>query len=218
MSKSFHYVIEHMEDDDETTHALPEWVKLEYSHMLTLIGPSSELHFTSLSSTSIPPLTTYLSSHASSSKAHAHTEPILEWLSTQHIPLGRVCLLDPKAPQVLCPEDSDKFDVFLYGGILGDDPPRDRTGELRKLGFEGRHLREVQMTTDTAVGVTKIVVEDKIPIEKIPYVDFPTITFNKNESIEMPFRYVRDEKGEPILPPGMKEHLKADLDRTIDDF
>lgn len=30
--------------------------------------------------------------------------------------------------------------------------------------------------------------------------------------------YVADENGEPILPPGMKEHLKADLDRTIDDF
>jgi len=44
---------------------------------------------------------------------------------------------------------------------LGDDPPRDRTGELRKLGFEGRHLKEVQMTTDTAVGVSKRVVEDK---------------------------------------------------------
>lgn len=33
----------------------------------------------------------------------------------------------------------------------------------------------------------------------------------------MPFRYVRGQDG-PILPPGMKEHLKADLDRTIDDF
>lgn len=62
---------------------------------------------------------------------------------------------------MLAPEDGDKFDYFLYGGILGDDPPRDRTAELRKLGFEGRHLDTVQMTTDTAVGVTKKVVEDK---------------------------------------------------------
>ena len=43
----------------------------------------------------------------------------------------------------------------------GDDPPRDRTGELRKLGFPTRHLGNVQMTTDTALGVTKIVVQDK---------------------------------------------------------
>ena len=30
--------------------------------------------------------------------------------------------------------------------------------------------------------------------------------------------YVADEKGQPVLPPGMKEHLSSDLDRTIDDF
>lgn len=71
-----------------------------------------------------------------------------------------MCLLDPRAEKELAPEDAGAFDLFLYGGILGDDPPRDRTGELRKLGFEGRHLGSVQMTTDTAVGVTKIVVED----------------------------------------------------------
>ena len=43
----------------------------------------------------------------------------------------------------------------------GDDPPRDRTGELRKHGFPTRHLVPVQMTTDTALGVTKKVVDDK---------------------------------------------------------
>lgn len=36
----------------------------------------------------------------------------------------RICLLDPKAETDLCPDDSNSFDVFLFGGILGDDPPR----------------------------------------------------------------------------------------------
>ncbi|RSH90165.1 hypothetical protein EHS25_001499 [Saitozyma podzolica] len=209
-----------MEGDDAATKALPEWVRLEYSHMLTLVGPSSSVHWTSLSSSSIPPLRDYLSTRPSSTKANLHTEPILTLLPALSPPVdpSRVCLLDPRATEVLAPEDADKFDVFLYGGILGDDPPRDRTGELRKLGFPGRHLGPVQMTTDTAVGVSKIVVEDKIPLDKIPYTDFPTITFNAHESIEMPFRYVKDAAGEPILPPGMKEHLKADLNRTIDEF
>lgn len=70
-----------------------------------------------------------------------------------------------------------------------------------------------------------------VPLDQIKFVDFPTITFNKHESIEMPFRefslpcpthtrvgYVTDANGDPILPPGMKDHLKADLNRTIDDF
>lgn len=131
--------------------------------MLTLVGPSSSVHWTSLSSSSIPPLRDYLSTRPSSTKANLHTEPILTLLPALSPPVdpSRVCLLDPRATEVLGPEDADKFDVFLYGGILGDDPPRDRTGELRKLGFPGRHLGPVQMTTDTAVGVSKIVVEDK---------------------------------------------------------
>ena len=32
----------------------------------------------------------------------------------------RVCLLDPQAEADLAPEDRDKFDVFLFGGILGE--------------------------------------------------------------------------------------------------
>lgn len=40
-------------------------------------------------------------------------------------------------------------------------PDADRTGELRKLGFPTRHLGPVQMTTDTALAVTKICVQDK---------------------------------------------------------
>jgi ribosome biogenesis SPOUT family RNA methylase Rps3 len=149
-----------------------------YAHMLNLIGPSSQLHFTSLSSSSIPPLQKYLedTTPSSSSKAHLHTDPILTLVEKLGSTSARVCLLDPRAPKELAPEDGETFDIFLYGGILGelirlgfkrctdavgDDPPRDRTGELRKLGFEGRHLKEVQMTTDTAVGVSKRVVEDK---------------------------------------------------------
>ena len=31
----------------------------------------------------------------------------------------RICLLDPAAKQELAPEDAEKFDIFLFGGILG---------------------------------------------------------------------------------------------------
>ena len=44
---------------------------------------------------------------------------------------------------------------------VGDDPPRDRTSELRKKGFTGRRLGPVQMTTDTAVRVTRLIVQNK---------------------------------------------------------
>lgn len=32
----------------------------------------------------------------------------------------RVCLLDPSAEHDLSPEDREAFDVFLFGGILGE--------------------------------------------------------------------------------------------------
>ena len=89
--------------------------------MLNLIGPSSQLHFTSLSSSSIPPLQKYLkeTTPSSSSKAHLHTDPILTLVEKLGSTSARVCLLDPRAPKELAPEDEETFDIFLYGGILG---------------------------------------------------------------------------------------------------
>ncbi|ERF74589.1 hypothetical protein EPUS_00719 [Endocarpon pusillum Z07020] len=147
----------------------------------------------------------------------------------------RVCLLDPQAKKELSPEDGDLFEGFLFGGILGmrplpfllslvlvsligDDPPRDRTSELRKKGYEGRRLGPVQMTTDTAVRVTRMVVQDKILLEEIPYVDFPELKLDEHESTEMPFRYVKGEDGGPVMPDGMIELIKKDADKGFDDF
>ncbi|KAF2142617.1 uncharacterized protein K452DRAFT_287034 [Aplosporella prunicola CBS 121167] len=129
-----------------------------------------------------------------------------------------VCLLDPSATKELSPEDGDQFSVFLFGGILGDDPPRDRTSELRKKGFEGRRLGPVQMTTDTAVRVTRIVVQERTPLEKIPFVDNPEIRVDAHESTEMPFRYVTDKSGQPIMPKGMVELIKKDSERGFGDL
>ncbi|KAK7522259.1 SAM-dependent RNA methyltransferase [Phyllosticta citriasiana] len=130
----------------------------------------------------------------------------------------RVCLLDPAATQELSPADGDKFDVFLFGGILGDDPPRDRTSELRKKGFEGRRLGPVQMTTDTAVRVTRMIVQDRIALDNIPHVDNPEIKVDEHESTEMPFRYVLDKEGQPIMPEGMVDLIKKDSERGFGDL
>jgi ribosome biogenesis SPOUT family RNA methylase Rps3 len=128
----------------------------------------------------------------------------------------RICLLDPQGKQELSPSDAKEFDVFLFGGILGDDPPRDRTGELRKKGFQGRRLGPKQMTTDTAVRVTRMVIVDQIPLDKIPYVDSPELQLGEHESTEMPFRYVVGKDGKPVMPVGMIDLIKADADKAFD--
>ena len=159
---------------------------------------------------------------------------------------------------------------------LGDDPPRDRTAELRVLGFPRRHLGSVQMTTDTALGVTKRVVEDRgsclespptgqetdrfvcavtVPLEQIPYVvrspdpvpamvvklplpglpgdplqcarkrrnAFPcvasiptTVLTDSTNAVASGYMIVPGTKDEPLLPPGMKAHLHAELNESID--
>ncbi|GHJ86565.1 hypothetical protein NliqN6_2967 [Naganishia liquefaciens] len=228
-AQGYKYVIEHMEDDDATTTSVPPWVRLEYAQMLKNAGRQSKVLFTSLSAPSAAALPAQLAQAVGDAPdvaaCQATTTPILDLLATagpdgSPVPISKVCLLDPRAPQVLSPADGapGAFEFFLFGGILGDDPPRDRTGELRKLGFETRHLGSVQMTTDTALGVTKIIIDDKIPLDEISYVDHPTIRFNDKESVEMPFRYVKGPDGEPILPAGMRELLQQDLNKTFDEF
>ncbi|KZT63521.1 DUF431-domain-containing protein [Daedalea quercina L-15889] len=212
----FRYIVEHMEEDEETSKAIPKWVELEYMHMRTLAGSDAHVHFTHLSTSSCRTLTDLFSSSTGHgiAQATAESKPILELMQGLSIPMEKVCLLDPKAEKAISPEDGDgRFECFLFG--VRDDPPRDRTSELRVLGFPTRHLGPVQMTTDTALGVTKLVVHDKIPLSEIPYIDHPTIVFNPKESVEMPFRYII-ENGEPKLPPGMREHLHEDLNKSFD--
>jgi len=208
-----------MEETSESEVNVPEWVQLEYK----------VCSFQSSSIFSIKP--TILSAHENSCRTqtlHASnastgsaafkvsTDGIMKLLESQNIPLQKVCLLDPKAELQLSSDDGDgRFSHFLFGGILGDDPPRDRTGELRVLGFPGRHLGSAQMTTDTAVGVTKLVVEDHLPLDAIAFVDFPSIKFSPKESVEMPFRYIAVANESPLLPPGMRELLHKDLDQEL---
>jgi ribosome biogenesis SPOUT family RNA methylase Rps3 len=48
--------------------------------------------------------------------AQARTDSIETYFASKK---ERICLLDPSAKQELEPADAEKFDVFLFGGILG---------------------------------------------------------------------------------------------------
>lgn len=55
-------------------------------------------------------------------------------------------------------------------------------------------------------------------LDRIPYVDHPTIIVNRHESHDMPFRYVKDSDGKPVMPEGMVDLIKKDAEKAIDDL
>lgn len=199
------YIVEHLDDE------LGPWSELEY----ITIAQESHQAGSKFCLSSVPP-SLILPEALKAVPGFTADGQSVETLYAED--KSRVCLLDPSAAKELSPEDGENFEVFLFGGILGDDPPRDRTSELRKKGFAGRRLGPVQMTTDTAVRVTRMIVQEKTPLEKIPYVDYPELRINKNESTEMPFRYVRDANGAPIMPSGMLELIKKDSEKGFGDL
>jgi ribosome biogenesis SPOUT family RNA methylase Rps3 len=101
------FIVEHLDPE------LEDWQGLEYntiseesiasgSHfLLSGLTPS----FDAAKQLNIP----------STSKTERTVETIYPTLEDRQ----KVCLLDPKAEQDLCPEDGEKFDAFLFGGILG---------------------------------------------------------------------------------------------------
>lgn len=134
----------------------------QYRHMLTLVGPNSTVHFTSLSKASLESLRKELSSSTSTSNHQSanfelHTSSITTLIKERNWKLDRICLLDPRAEKGLNVRDAglnrkevgekkdgeNFFTHFLFGGILGDDPPRDRTSSLRQLGFPGVSFERV---------------------------------------------------------------------------
>ena len=246
------YVIEHMEEDEpDAPAAFAPWALLEYRHMLYHIGAGSTVHFTALSHASLSalheafsqPLPTLTDEPAA---FELHAKSITTLAQERGWPLERICLLDPKAPVGLsvcdaglhtsaaAAEHTDApFTHFLFGGILGDDPPRDRTASLRQLGFPGRHLGSVQMSTDTALGVTKRVVEDGLRLGlaemdgqrgadaptdgtgALEFIDSPELHFGRGESVELPYRYLASAGG-PLMAPGMRDIIYRDFNRSFE--
>lgn len=209
------YIIEHMEQ------GFSEWVTLEYAQIIKEVG-SDNLILSSLpqdtETKDIPQKLLELGLRWTT-RDLLHLQESFQDL--QPLSDGRVCLLDPRASQDIQPEESNSFDYFVFGGILGDHPPRDRTGEIKSQYpnlVVGRRLGNKQMTTDTAVRTTQMIVEKKVALDKIRFIDYPEFRFNENEATEMPFRYAIDEKGGPILPEGMLSLIKKDSEQSLDNL
>jgi len=168
------FVIEHMEDK------LYKWCRLEYAHIAKITG--NDVIFTSMKA----------------------AIPGLKCDKRQFTELGlkNVCVLDPFAAKML--SSDDKYDYYVFGGILGDEPMQGRSREIP--GKVRRNLGTAQMSTDTAVYVAKHIL-DGGRMDDLKFRDEIEIEIDDGESMILPFRYVLVQ-GQPMLPKGLAEHLK----------
>jgi len=237
------YVVEHMEE------GLEEWCRLEYMHMCEVVSPERLLFLrwpagedaAALSPEGAPPPQTAVMGLQALRPTLANEGGAQAVEGAPALPSwDRICLLDMDAEEALEPRDAANFDALILGGILGNVHERedgtygsdDRTRELRDLSFvHRRHLGPMQMTTDTALLVCSMVMEEAKQLAEIPWIDSPEIadaaaagaengTGEPSDCVCMEgFRYVarRGHGGEwePALPRGMKELLIRDANNDI---
>ncbi len=180
------FIIEHLEP------RVWRWCEIEYASISKIVG-NKNIWFTNLKRGS-KPLETY--------------GKVIKQ-SVRELDLKRVCVLDPEAQQTLTSEDKNKFDYFVFGGILGDYPPKKRTKkELTKFlpNASVRNIGKKQFSTDNAVYVTHEILNGK-KLEDIPFQNKITIQLNKIESIDLPYFYPIVD-GKPRMSPKLLTYLK----------
>ena len=175
------FIIEHLEP------RVYDWCKLEYAHISSVIGKDNLI-------------VTNTASKVLNGIARVERKCVSE------LSFEGACVLDPEAPDLLTPSVAKKFNVFIFGGILGDYPPRKRTQEELVLSYPRYNLGKDQMSTDTAVIVTHMIVNGT-PIGRMKFQDGVDIDIKSGESIHLPYRYLL-VNGKPLLPKGLIEMLK----------
>jgi len=178
------YVIEHLEPH------VYNWCKLEYTHISKRVGKENLL-FTN------------------TANIFLKTIGRVDKKKAKQLTFEKACVLDPDSSVLLTSAIAKKFEIFIFGGILGDDPPKERTKvelSASDLPYPRFNLGKEQMSTDTAVIVTKKIV-DGTPLDKLTFQQGIEIEVNDSESVVLPYKYLVID-GTPLLAPGLVEKLK----------
>lgn len=175
------YIIEHLEPE------VYDWCMLEYAHIASFVGKENLL-FTNVTGSELMKL----------GSVDVH--------SAKEMSFDNACILDPEAKEELTPETAKKFDNFIFGGILGDDPPKARTKEELPMPYPRYNLGKAQMSTDTAVIVTKMIA-DGTPLSKLKFQDGYTVEISEGEEVHLPYKYLLVE-GKVLFAPGLIELLR----------
>src|SRR3989338_8451484 len=117
------FIIEHLEPE------LYEWCIIEYGHISKIVGKDN-LVFTNIKN------------KKEQDKLKKNGEVCGKRIS--ELEFGNICVLDQHSKKELTANDKNKFQYFVFGGILGDNPAKKRTQDIinslkkRKIKFEAR--------------------------------------------------------------------------------
>jgi ribosome biogenesis SPOUT family RNA methylase Rps3 len=181
------FIIEHLEPK------LWPWCIIEYKHISRTVSKKN-VWFTNIKKSDIRKLSSY-------GKVFSQ--------SIKEMKLDYVCVLDPESNITLDPKNSSGFQYFIFGGILGDNPPRKRTTpELTQFLPNAKvfNIGKAQMSTDNAVYVVKKIISGT-NLKKIPFQEEIEIKINKIESTILPYRYAL-VKGKPFYSKELLKYLK----------
>ena len=184
------FIIEHLEPE------LYEWCLIEYEHISKIVGKEN-LVFTNIKNKDIKKLKKY---------GNVCEKSISE------LDFSDLCVLSQYSKKTLRMKDKNKFECFVFGGILGDNPAKKRTNTIinsfkrSKTKFETRNLGNKQMPTDVAVYVAKKILDEK-KLNDFRFVDKLEIEINENENVILPFRYVVDNN-KLIINEKLVENLR----------
>ncbi len=182
------FIIEHIEPE------IFEWCLIEYKNISRTVGKNN-LWFTNLKTDKNKKILMLYGQVFSQ--------------SIREMKLNNVCVLDPAAHKTLDVFEAKLFRYFIFGGILGDYPPKQRTKtELTRFipYAQVRNIGTEQMSTDNAVLVVSEIVKGR-KLEKLQFQDTIEIEINDIESVQLPYRYrIIDKK--PFVSSELVNYLK----------
>lgn len=180
------YIIEHLEPE------LYEWCIIEYKNISKIVGKEN-LWITNIQEKEQNKLKDY---------AKVSTESITE------LNLEKACILDPESNTLLTPNNSKQFKYLIFGGILGDHPPKKRTfPELTsKLKFPSFNIGKDQFSTDNAVAVTKEINEGK-NLKDLKFQSGLDIKINDILTTSLPYHYLI-KNGKPFISQELIEYIR----------
>ena len=179
------FIVEHLEPE------LWPWCLIEYKNISKIIGKNN-LWFTNIKK--------------DFSKLKNYGKVFQEKASSLN--LKNPCILNSYSKETLTTKKSNQFQYFIFGGILGDNPPKKRTSELinsfKKI--KTFNIGKKQIPTDNAVYVVSRIIKGE-SLKKIKFQDGIEIKINKIESTILPYRYALIEN-KPLLSRELIKYLK----------